>query len=126
MIQLKFSYKNALNFVGKQDIFKYQEAIDSHFLAIRERTGRGNDFLGWTDLPSSVDEALITKIETAAARFREKSDVSVVVGIGGSYLGARAVTEALSPHFNLLKKKAFCFLPATTSVKIISRNYCKY
>ena len=106
MIQLKFSYKNALNFVGKQDIFKYQEAIDSHFLAIRERTGRGNDFLGWTDLPSSVDEALITKIETAAARFREKSEVSVVVGIGGSYLGARAVTEALSPHFNLLKKKA--------------------
>ncbi len=106
MIQLKFSYKNALNFVDEQDIFKYQEAIDSHFLAIRERTGRGNDFLGWTDLPSSVDEALITKIETAAARFREKSDVSVVVGIGGSYLGARAVTEALSPHFNLLKKRA--------------------
>ncbi|GMT44309.1 MAG: glucose-6-phosphate isomerase [bacterium] len=106
MIQLKFSYKNALNFVGKQDIFKYQEAIDNHFLAIRERTGRGNDFLGWTDLPSAIDETLIGKIEAAAIRFREKSDVSVVVGIGGSYLGARAVTEALSPHFNLLKKKA--------------------
>ncbi len=106
MIQLKFSYKNALNFVGKQDIFKYQEAIDSHFLAIRERTGRGNDFLGWTDLPSAIDEALIGKIEAAAIRFREKSEVSVVVGIGGSYLGARAVIEALSPHFNLLKKKA--------------------
>lgn len=106
MIQLKFSYKNALNFVGKQDIFKYQAAIDSHFLAIRDRTGRGNDFLGWTDLPSAIDEALIRKIEDAAARFREKSEVSVVVGIGGSYLGARAVTEALSPHFNLLKKKA--------------------
>ncbi len=106
MIQLKFSYKNALNFVGKQDIFKYQEAIDSHFLAIRDRTGRGNDFLGWTDLPSTIDETLIRKIEAAATRFREKSEVSVVVGIGGSYLGARAVTEALSPHFNLLKKKA--------------------
>ena len=105
MIQLKFSYKNALNFVGKQDIFKYQEAIDSHFLAIRERTGKGNDFLGWTDLPSAIDEILIGKIEAAAIRFREKSEVSVVVGIGGSYLGARAVTEALSPHFNLLKKK---------------------
>jgi len=106
MIQLKFSYKNALNFVSKQDILNYQEAIDSHFRAIRERTGRGNDFLGWTDLPSAIDETLIAKIEAAAIRFREKSEVSVVVGIGGSYLGARAVTEALSPHFNLLKKKA--------------------
>ena len=106
MNHLKFSYDNALNFVGKQDILSYQEAIDSHFLAIRERTGKGHDFLGWTDLPSSVEETLITKIESAAARFREKSEVSVVVGIGGSYLGARAVTEALSPHFNLLKKKA--------------------
>jgi len=106
MNHLKFSYDNALNFVGKQDILSYQKAIDSHFLAIRECTGKGNDFLGWTDLPFSVNEALITKIETAASRFREKSEVSVVVGIGGSYLGARAVTEALSPQFNLLKKKA--------------------
>jgi glucose-6-phosphate isomerase len=106
MNHLKFSYDNALQFVGKQDIYNYQEAIDAHFLALRERTGKGNDFLGWTDLPSSVGETLITKIETAAVRFREKSEVSVVVGIGGSYLGARAVIEALSPHFNLLKKKA--------------------
>ncbi len=106
MIQLKFGYDNALNFVSKQDILNYQEAIDSHFPAIRERTGRGNDFLGWTDLPSAIDETLIGKIETAAIRFRKKSEVSVVVGIGGSYLGARAVTEALSPHFNLLKKRA--------------------
>jgi glucose-6-phosphate isomerase len=106
MIHLKFSYRNALNFVSKQDILNYQESIDSHFLAIREHTGKGNDFLGWTDLPSAIDEPLIRKIEAAAIRFREKSEVSVVVGIGGSYLGARAVTEALSPHFNLLKKKA--------------------
>ncbi len=106
MSHLKFNYDNALNFVGKQDILNYQEAIDAHFIAIRERTGKGNDFLGWTDLPSSIEESLITKIEEAAVRFREKSEVSVVIGIGGSYLGARAVIEALSPHFNLLKKKA--------------------
>ncbi len=106
MIHLKFSYDNTLNFVSKQDIFNYQEAINRHFSAIHERIGKGNDFLGWTDLPSSVEETLITKIESAAARFRKKSEVSVVIGIGGSYLGARAVIEALSPHFNLLKKKA--------------------
>ncbi|HFB62383.1 MAG TPA: glucose-6-phosphate isomerase [Bacteroidetes bacterium] len=106
MIQLKFSYENALSFVGKQDIYNYQEAIDSHFLALSERTGKGSDFLGWTDLPSATGEDLLSKIEAAALRFREKSEVSVVVGIGGSYLGARAVIEALSPHFNLLNKKA--------------------
>jgi len=103
---LIFSYENALSFVGKQDIYNYQEAIDSHFLAISERTGKGSDFLGWTDLPSATGEDLLNKIEAAASRFREKSEVIVVVGIGGSYLGARAVIEALSPHFSLLNKKA--------------------
>ncbi len=106
MIQLKFDYKNALPFTGKQEIYNFQEAIDAHFVALRERTGKGSDFLGWTELPSAIEEALMAKIETAAARFREKSDVSVVVGIGGSYLGARAVIEALSSPFNLLNKKA--------------------
>ncbi len=106
MIQLKFDYKNALPFTGKQEIYNFQEAIDAHFVALRERTGKGSDFLGWTELPSAIEEGLMAKIETAAARFREKSDVSVVVGIGGSYLGARAVIEALSSPFNLLNKKA--------------------
>jgi len=106
MIHLKFSYENALSFLDRQNIFQYQEAIDSHFLSIRERTGKGNDFLGWTDLPSSAGETFIAKIEDAAKRFREKSEVSIVVGIGGSYLGARAVIGALSSHFNLLEKKA--------------------
>ncbi len=106
MIHLKFNYEKVLPFIGRQEIHGYQEAIESHFLAIRERTGKGSDFLGWTELPSSTDETLIKKIETAATRFREMSEVSVVVGIGGSYLGARAVIEALSPHFPLLRKKA--------------------
>ena len=105
MTHLKFSYDDALPFVSRQEIYQYQEAVESHFLALRERTGKGSDFLGWTELPFSVDDALLSKIEKAAARFREISEVSVVVGIGGSYLGARAVIEALSPHFPLLRKK---------------------
>lgn len=105
MITLNFDFKNALKFISKAQIEQFQEALDRHFKAIKEGTGRGHDFLGWTDLPTSVDESLITKIEAAAARFRQQSEVSVVVGIGGSYLGSRAVIDALSPHFNLLKKK---------------------
>lgn len=105
MISLNFDFKNALKFVSEAQIEQFQQALDHQFITVRERTGRGNDFLGWTDLPTSVDESLISKIEKAAARFREKSEVSVVIGIGGSYLGARAVIDALSPHFNMLRKK---------------------
>jgi len=105
MIQIKFNYEKALQFVTKTEIFAFQDAINQHFNAVREHSGRGNDFLGWVNLPSTIDEALITKIEKAASRFREKSEVSVVIGIGGSYLGARSVIEALSPGFNCLKKK---------------------
>ncbi len=67
-----------------------------------ERSGAGNEFLGWLDLPAEIDERLIADIETAAAAIR-KTDALVVVGIGGSYLGARAVIDALSPPF----KKGF-------------------
>jgi len=105
MIQVKFDYNKALDFVSNAEIKVFQEAIDQHFKEIHEGTGRGNDFLGWTDLPSKIDEDLLNKIEKAAHRFREKSEVSIVIGIGGSYLGARSVIEALSPHFNLIKKK---------------------
>lgn len=63
-----------------------------------ERSGAGNDFLGWLDLPLNIDESLIADIETAAAAIR-KTDALVVVGIGGSYLGARAVIDALSSPF---------------------------
>lgn len=105
MISLNFDFKNALKFVSKAEIEQFQEALYHHFSAVKDRTGKGNDFLGWTDLPTSLDESLISKIEAAADRLRKKSEVNVVVGIGGSYLGARAVIDALSPHFNLLKKK---------------------
>ncbi len=106
MIHLKFDYTKALGFVSEKEVKDYQQEIEKHFIAIKERTGKGNDFLGWVDLPDNTPEALLKKIEDTAAGLREKSEVCVVVGIGGSYLGARAVIEALSPHFNLLKKKA--------------------
>ncbi len=105
MIQIKFNYEKALKFVSESEIHAFQNAVDQQFNTVKKGNGKGNDFLGWTNLPSSFKEGLINKIEKAAARFREKSEVSVVIGIGGSYLGARAVIEALSPHFNLLKKK---------------------
>ncbi len=67
--------------------------------------GAGNDFLGWVNLPSSIDEAQLKAIEEQAAKLRAKADVVICIGIGGSYLGAKAVIEAMSNSFEFLKRK---------------------
>jgi len=99
MINLKFNYKNALGFVSEKELYAFQQDIDNNFQAVNNKTGKGNDFLGWVDLPDNTSDAFLQKVENVAQRLRQKSEVFVVVGIGGSYLGARAVIEALSNHF---------------------------
>ena len=69
------------------------------------KQGAGNDFLGWVNLPSSITEAHIEDIRATAASLRGKAEAVVVIGIGGSYLGAKAVLEAMSDSFGLLRKK---------------------
>jgi len=103
MVNLKFDYKNALNFVTKEEITKYQDEISSHFDSLNSKTGKGNDFLGWMDLPDGISEEMISEIESVAKGLRAKSDISIVIGIGGSYLGARAIIDALSHHFHQIK-----------------------
>ena len=74
------------------DIKKELESrITATYETVFHKTGAGNDFLGWVSLPSEIDEALLADIEKTAADLRRKSDIFVVIGIGGSYLGARAV-----------------------------------
>ncbi len=91
-IQLDFSYLKKLNPAGLE-----QEAEQARQL-LMSRNGPGNDYLGWIELPTSVSEDLIGRIQDAADRIR-KTDALVVVGIGGSYLGARAVIDALTFPF---------------------------
>ena len=67
--------------------------------------GAGNDFLGWVYLPSSISAADVAAIEKEAAKLRSKADVVICIGIGGSYLGAKAVLEAMSDPFKLLHKE---------------------
>ncbi len=67
--------------------------------------GAGSDFLGWVHLPSSIDEAQIAAIEAQAAKLRAKAEVVICIGIGGSYLGAKAVLEAMSDSFEYLHRK---------------------
>lgn len=73
---------------------------------LRRKTGPGSDFLGWVNLPENYDKEEFARIETCAAKIRKTCDALIVIGIGGSYLGARAVIEFLkSPNYNLIKKE---------------------
>ena len=104
MIHLKFNYKNALSFISDTKIQSYQDEIDQHYKSLFNKTAKGSDFLGWIDLPENTTENLIERIERVARNLRQKSEVFVVIGIGGSYLGSRAVIEALVHHFSHLKQ----------------------
>jgi len=78
------------------------QALDAK-QTLENGTGEGNDFLGWLHLPSNIDEAQLCAIEDAAARLRGDCKYVIAIGIGGSYLGAKAVLEALSDHFAAYK-----------------------
>ena len=97
VMKLELTHTNS--FVNKEMMQSYESQVASTYNTIYNRTGAGNDFLGWVNLPSEIDESLIADIEKTAANLRKKSEIFVVIGIGGSYLGARAVIEALQNHF---------------------------
>ena len=96
---MKLELTHTYPFVSKEAIQSYESQVASTYNTIYNKTGAGNDFLGWVDLPSEIDESLVADIEKTAQELRKKSDLFVVVGIGGSYLGARAVIEAFQNHF---------------------------
>lgn len=82
------------------------DLVQSAHKKLHEGTGAGNDFLGWIDLPVNYDKAEFARIQEAAKRIQETSDVLIVIGIGGSYLGARAAIEMLTNNFyNVLSKE---------------------
>jgi len=99
MSKLQIDIKHTLDFIERDAIYSQHPMIKDIFDSLYNKTGKGNEFLGWIDLPSKLPEDIINNIESAADRIKTKAEVFVVIGIGGSYLGARAVIEALSHHF---------------------------
>ncbi len=99
---LKINIYNISNFVNSDELNSWKGKVTDANNKIYNKSGKGNDFLGWVDLPSRISEDEIKQIEDCAALFAEQSDIIVVIGIGGSYLGARAVIDALSNNFNTL------------------------
>lgn len=97
--------KHAEKFLAPNDLRGIQGQVKSAHDMLHSSTGLGNDFLGWLKLPENYDKAEFEKIKKAAAKIKSDSDVLIVIGIGGSYLGARAAIELLrSPLYNNLKK----------------------
>jgi glucose-6-phosphate isomerase len=102
---LSVNLKNASGFISYEEVLALAQQSVRHIDALNAGTGPGNDFLGWLSLPDDIIPQL-DRIEKTARHLRSVSDTTVVIGIGGSYLGARAVIEALSNSFSpLLKTK---------------------
>ncbi|HOL00865.1 MAG TPA: glucose-6-phosphate isomerase, partial [Paludibacteraceae bacterium] len=103
MDNIKLSIDNA--FVTSEKIIEYQERVNECMAALHNRTGKGSDFLGWLHLPSTIEDTLLKDIEDTAKNLRERCEIVVIIGIGGSYLGAKAVIDALSNSFEWLQPK---------------------
>ena len=101
---MRLCIKHITQFVSKDRVYARKDEALKHVKALYEKTGAGSDFLGWVQLPASTPENQIADIEELAAFYKENVEIVVVVGIGGSYLGAKAALEALSDNFWAMKK----------------------
>ncbi|MBS4178589.1 glucose-6-phosphate isomerase [Lederbergia citrea] len=105
MGHIKLDYSKALGFFGEHEITYLQAAVQTAHNQLHEKTGAGNDYLGWIDLPVDYNREEFSRIQKAAEKIKSDSDVLLVIGIGGSYLGARAAIEMLNHSFyNALPK----------------------
>lgn len=96
---LHFNYSSAAAFLRPQEVEYQSAAVAAAHQLLHDRRGPGAEYTGWLDLPASYDRQEFQRIKEAAARIRTQSDALVVIGIGGSYLGARATVEALTHAF---------------------------
>ena len=104
-MSITFTDKYVSSFLSEDEILSYSDAIRRAHRDLHGKTGVGSDCTGWVDLPVDYDKAEFARIKDAAARIRKHSELLIVIGIGGSYLGARAVIEAVrSLNYNVLRK----------------------
>ena len=106
MSKLSFDYSKALEFVSQEEIDNFENTVNLAKETLINKKGAGSDFLGWIDLPVNYDKEEFDRIKKAAKKIQGDSEVLVVIGIGGSYLGAKACIEALSHSFYTLLDKS--------------------
>ena len=100
---LKLNLENAK--IDEKEIMKYKSQVENIHKDLHRRAGDEEDFVGWLELPTNYDKEEFERIKKAAEKIRKESDVLLVIGIGGSYLGSRAVIDALSSSFVNLQKE---------------------
>lgn len=98
-MKVSLNYKNVLNFVSEEEIKNNEKTVLDAKNILLNKKGEGADFLGWIEYANNYDKEEYTKIKIAAEKIRKNSDVLIVIGIGGSYLGAKAIIESLQPYF---------------------------
>lgn len=105
MRSIKLDYSKTLNFVSREEIEAMEQQVLAAHKTLTEKTGEGSDYLGWLNLPFDYDKEEFARIKMSAEKIKSDSDVLIVIGIGGSYLGAKAAIDMLSNNFyNLLSK----------------------
>ena len=97
--QIKLDLSKTKPFIGEHEVEMLSEQVKLAHQMLHQKTGPGNDFLGWVDLPVKYDKQEFQEVLKAADRIRKDSQVLVVIGIGGSYLGARAAIDLLNHTF---------------------------
>ncbi len=100
MESLKFDYSKATGFVKENEVAYFESFVKSAHEMLHNKSGAGNDFVGWVDLPINYDREEFSRIKAAAEKIKSDSQALVVIGIGGSYLGARAAIDVLSHSFH--------------------------
>ncbi len=106
MEKLSFDYGKAAGFISQEEVSYMEKLVEDARKLLLSKSGAGNDFLGWLDLPVDYDKEEFERIKKAAAKIQSDSEVLVVIGIGGSYLGARAAIEFLRHSFyNVVPKE---------------------
>ena len=105
MAKVTFDYSKTAEFISKDEITSMKKLVLDAKETLVSKNGAGNDFLGWIDLPVDYDKDEFNRIKSAAEKIKSDSDVLLVIGIGGSYLGARAAIEFLRHNFyNMVDK----------------------
>lgn len=122
MSNIKLNYKQTN--ITKKMIQDYAKKVEKNHKELHKRAGDDNDFVGWLELPTNYDKEEFKRIKKAAKKIAKESDILVVIGIGGSYLGARAVIESLTNTFyNLLPEKQRKFPQILYVGNNLSPNY---
>jgi len=106
---LHVDISHALPFVDASHLKTIQKEINVAHRALKNKTGKGNEFLGWVTLPNNYDKDEFKRIILAARKIRKQSKILIVIGIGGSYLGSKAAMEMLNPYFSRTKKLEVIF-----------------